>query len=387
MNINRSDYIQEINTCLMDAPIVALLGPRQVGKTTLAHLLSQHWRKMNGHKLHFFDLESPSDQARLTAPELTLSPLEGMIVLDEIQTMANLFPILRVLADRPNQPAQFVILGSASPLLLKQTSETLAGRVSFINVSGFSIDEVGPGNFKKLWWRGGFPRAYLARNNTSLRRWHNDFSRTFLEQDIPQLGIQTPASTLRRFWTMLAHFHGQILNLAELSRSLGSSEPTARRYLDILSGTYMVRQLLPWFENLKKRQVKSPKIYIRDSGILHALINVPTATDLQAHPKIGASWEGFGIEQILHITGDLDAYFWATHSGAELDLLVFHQGKRLGFEFKYSDKPSTTKSMHIACEDLKLDHLYVVHPGQHTFPLHEKITAITLPAVLEKLYT
>ena len=336
-------------------------------------------------EIHHFDLESPADLARLTNPELALSPLRGLIILDEIQRMPGLYPVLRVLADRPALPARFLILGSASPALVEGASETLAGRISFIDVSGFSLSEVGTGHLAERWWRGGFPRAYLARDDKTARQWHEDFFRTFLERDIPQLGISIPATTLRRFWTMVAHYHGQILQLSELARSLGTSEPTARRYLDILCGTYVVRQLPPWFENLKKRQVKAPKVYIRDSGILHALLNIPDAVALESHPKLGASWEGFAIEQILSITGDREAYFWATHGGAELDLLVFHAGERLGFEFKYTEKPSTSKSMHIAASDLGLDHLYVVHPGKHSFPLTETITASTLADLLDLL--
>ena len=340
---------------------------------------------MPDENVHVFDLESPADLARLTNPELALSPLQGLVVLDEIQRMPELFPVLRVLADRPGTPARFLILGSASPELLKDAGESLAGRISFVDVSGFSLSEVGSEHLQDRWWRGGFPRAYLAKNDETCRQWHEDFFRTFLERDIPQLGITIPAMTLRRFWTMIAHFHGQIWNAAELARSLGSSEPTARRYLNILCGTYVVRQLPPWFENLKKRQVKAPKVYIRDSGVCHALLGIDDRTALASHPKVGASWEGFALEQILSITGDRNAYFWATHAGAELDLLVFHKGKRLGFEFKYSEKPSTTKSMHTAAEDLDLDHLYVVHPGKHPFPLTAMITAIPLPELLETI--
>jgi len=274
------------------------------------------------------------------------------------------------------------------PEVLKEImgiGETLAGRISFIDVSGFSLTEIGAEHLAPRWWRGGFPRAYLAHNDVATRQWHEDFIRTFLEQDIPQLGIRIPARTLRRFWTMIAHYHGQILQVSELARSLGASEPTARRYIDILCGTYVVRQLPPWFENLKKRQVKAPKIYIRDSGILHALLNIPDPVALESHPKLGASWEGFAIEQILSVTGDREAYFWATHGGAELDLLLFHKGKRIGFDFKYNEKPVASKSMHIAEADLNLDHLYVVHPGRHTFPLTENITAITLPEALKSI--
>jgi len=379
---DRQGYLTKIQARLRDNPVVALPGPRQAGKTTLARMLAEASPDL---EIHHFDLESPADLARLTNPELALSPLRGLIILDEIQRMPGLYPVLRVLADRPDLPDRFLILGSASPALVEGASETLAGRISFIDVSGFSLSEVGTGHLAERWWRGGFPRAYLARDDKTARQWHEDFFRTFLERDIPQLGISIPATTLRRFWTMVAHYHGQILQLSELARSLGTSEPTARRYLDILCGTYVVRQLPPWFENLKKRQVKAPKVYIRDSGILHALLNIPDAVALESHPKLGASWEGFAIEQILSITGDREAYFWATHGGAELDLLVFHAGERLGFEFKYSEKPSTSKSMHIAASDLGLDHLYVVHPGKHSFPLTETITASTLADLLDLL--
>jgi predicted AAA+ superfamily ATPase len=307
------------------------------------------------------------------------------VILDEVQRRPDLFPLLRVLADRPGTPARFLILGSASPALLQEGSESLAGRVSFIDVNGFSLAEVGAEAMARLWWRGGFPRAFLAANDAGARQWLDDFRRTFLERDLPQLGIRVPALALGRFWTMLAHYHGQVLNLAELARALGSSEPTARRHVDLLSGTYVVRQLPPWFENLKKRQVRSPKVYIRDVGPLHALLGVADFPGLQLHPKLGASWEGFCVEQILGVCGDRDAYFWGTHSGAELDLLVRHRGRRLGFEFKYSDQPGTTKSMRIAVQDLRLEHLYGVHPGEHRFELDEGITAIPLPGVIELL--
>lgn len=382
MILARTAYLNAIHERLVDYPVVALPGPRQVGKTTLARLYAE---SLGNKPVHHFDLESPADLARLANPELALSRLEGLVILDEIQRMPELFPVLRVLADRPDRPASFLILGSASLELVKGAGESLAGRISFVDVTGFTLLEAGEEHLRKRWWRGGFPRAFLARDDRASTQWHEDFFRTFLEQDIPQLGIRVPAMTLRRFWTMLAHYHGQVWNASELARALGSSEPTARRYLDILSGTYMVRQLPPWFENLKKRQVKAPKIYIRDSGVCHALLGLDGMDALEAHPKLGASWEGFAMEQILAITGDVNAYFWATHAGAELDLLVFHRGKRLGFEFKYSESPSTTKSMHTALADLSLDHLYVVYPGKHTIPLSEVITATPLPSLLHNL--
>lgn len=383
MDIPRHAYLALIRERLKDSPVVALPGPRQAGKTTLARMLAEDGG--DNEEVHFFDLESPGDLARLSNPELALEPLRGLVVLDEIQRMPGLFPVLRVLADRPGPPARFLILGSASPELVKGAGESLAGRISFIDVSGFSLREIGIDHLAGRWWRGGFPRAYLARSDAAARQWHEDFFRTFLERDIPQLGINIPATTLRRFWTMVAHYHGQILNVSELARSLGTSEPTARRYLDILCGTYMVRQLPPWFANLKKRQVKAPKVYIRDSGVCHALLGIPDRDALQAHPKLGASWEGFCIEQILDLTGDREAYFWATHGGAELDLLVLHRGQRLGFEFKYSERPKVTKSMRIASDDLGLDHLHVVHPGKHSFAMDTDLTAATLPDLLETL--
>jgi predicted AAA+ superfamily ATPase len=381
MSIQRTAYLEVIRERLRDNPIVSLVGPRQAGKTTLARMLAA----ATPGPVHLFDLEAPSDLARLANPELTLRPLTGLVILDEIQRRPDLFPLLRVLADRPEAPARFLILGSASPALMQAGSESLAGRVSCIDVTGFSLAELGADSEPRLWWRGGFPRAYLALDDASTRQWVDDFRRTFLERDIPQLGLKVPAVTLGRFWTMVAHYHGQVLNLAELARALGASEPTARRYLDILSGTYVVRQLPPWFENLKKRQIRSPKVYVRDAGLLHALLGIPDVAALQGHPKLGASWEGFCLEQILHLCSVRDAYFWGTHGGAELDLLLLHGGRRLGFEFKYSDQPGTTKSMRIAQQDLGLDQLYVVHPGTHEFPLDQAITAIPLPRLIARL--
>ncbi|MFM7056908.1 MAG: ATP-binding protein [Planctomycetota bacterium] len=373
--------MQTIQQRLRENPIVSLVGSRQTGKSTLARMLAQK----SVQTVHFFDLEAPSDLARLAQPELVLRPLRGLVILDEVQRRPDLFPLLRVLADRPDIPARFLILGSASPDLMKAGSESLAGRVSFIDVTGFSLSEVGAQALSRLWWRGGFPRAFLASSDRASRQWLEDFRRTFLERDIPQLGIQVPAVTLGRFWTMVAHCHGQVPNLAELARSLGSSQPTARRYLDLLSSTCVVRQLPPWFENLSKRQVRSPKVYIRDAGLLHALLGIANPAGLQSHPKLGASWEGFCLEQILTVCGDRHAYSWSTQSGAELDLLLSHNGRRLGIDFKFSDRPGTTKSMRVVLQDLALDHLYVVHPGEHTFALDTTITAISLPQLLEIL--
>ena len=377
--IARTEYIQAIEARLATNPVVALLGPRQVGKTALAHTIAEDWPTT------FLDLENPTTLRRLAEPKVALEPLTGLVVIDEVQRQPELFPLLRVLADRKPSPARFLILGSASPWLVRGVSESLAGRVSFVDVSGFDLAEVGAKELRKLWWRGGFPLAFLAKDDAASRLWQHDFLRTLLERDLPQLGITIPAATLRRFWTMVAHFHGQVWNAAEFARSLGTGENTARRYLDILTSMFLVRQLQPWFENLGKRQVKAPKVYVRDSGLLHCLTNVESPEVLEAHHKLGASWEGFALEQVLRVTGDQQAYFWATHSGAELDLLVHWRGKRWGFEFKYSDAPVMTKSMHITLEDLKLERIFTVYPGKEAYPMHERVEALPLAQLHERL--
>lgn len=376
--INRPKYLSEVAVRLKTSPVVALLGPRQTGKTTLA---GQIKRK----NIHYFDLEDPTVIRRLTEPKTTLEPLTGLVILDEVQRQPELFPLLRVLGDRRPLPARFLILGSASPWFVKGVSESLAGRVSFVDVHGFDLQEVGAKSLRRLWWRGGFPLAFLAGSDEASRRWQQDFIRTLLERDLPQLGISTPAATLRRFWSMIAHFHGQIWNGAELARSLGSSEPTARRYLDTLASMFLVRQLPPWFENLGKRQVKAPKIYICDSGLLHCLLGMDSFAVLEGHPKVGASWEGFALEEVLRATGSREAYFWATHAGTEIDLLLHWQGKRWGFEFKYSDAPTMTKSMHVALADLKLERIFVIYPGRDSYPLHEQVEALPLTLLFERL--
>ena len=372
MFIQRSRLLEMVKERLNHNPAVALLGPRQCGKTTLAKILSS---EISGE---YFDLEDPRDEARLSAPITVLESISGLIVLDEIQRMPELFPLLRVLIDRSEGKRAFLLLGSASPSLIRDVSETLAGRVSFIHMSGFNVSEVGIKNGRKLWIRGGFPRAYLAENDAVSFQWRQDFIQTFLERDIPQFGITIPSRTLRRFWTMLAHYHGQVWNASEFARSLGVSQKTARRYLDILEGAYMVRQLPPWFENLKKRQVKAPKVYIRDSGILHALLSLVSERDVQGHPKLGASWEGFIVEQIASLAGSSELYFWATHGGAELDLLFFNRGRRIGIEIKYNDAPKLTKSMMIAIDDLGLDILYIIYPGTVSYVLKEGVEVISL---------
>jgi predicted AAA+ superfamily ATPase len=373
--IDRPLYLDRIRKSFRVHPVTALMGPRQCGKTTLARLLASR------EPTTYFDLENPADRARLANPMQTLESVKGLVIIDEMQRQPALFEVLRVLADRPRRPARFLVLGSASPSLVKGVTESLAGRVGFVDMSGFNPGETGEKNIRQLWIRGGFPRSYLAPDGKASLGWRTDFIRTFLERDIPQLGISIPSETLRRFWTMTAHFHGQVWNAAEFARSLGSAENTARRYLDILAGAYMLRILPPWFENLGKRQVKAPKIYLRDSGILHSLLQIADLHAIQGHPKLGASWEGFALEQLLTLLDTRDAYFWATHSGAELDLLVFRGGKRYGFEFKYADAPAMTRSMHIALEDLRLDRLWVIHPGEKSWPAHEKVTVSPLSEI------
>jgi len=373
--ISRPEPIHQIKSSFKVHPVTALLGPRQCGKTTLARLIAEQ------EPATFFDLENPIDIQRLTAPMQALKDLSGLVILDEIQRKPELFELLRVLADRSDQDARFLILGSASPGMIKGASESLAGRIGFVDLAGFKLREVGDQLRDRLWMRGGFPKAFLAGSEDDSLLWRENFIRTFLERDIPQLGITIAAETLRRFWTMVAHYHGQVWNAAEFARALGTAENTARRYLDILTGAYMVRVLPPWLENLKKRQVKSPKIYLRDSGLLHSLLQIPSLSDLQGHPKIGASWEGFALEHVIQTFTTRDAYFWATHSGAELDLMITVKGKRHGFEFKYADAPGTSRSMRIAIEDLGLEHLWIIYPGNQTYSLDNKISVIPLETI------
>lgn len=367
--MDRRYFIDEIDFSFGIHSVCGLLGPRQVGKTTLARQYAQRYPNA-----YLLDLENPFDLARLENPMLTLQNIHSdLIVIDEIQLRPDLFPVLRVLVDE--KPRKFLILGSASRDLLRQSSETLAGRIGYIELPPFSLTEAEDHN--KLWLRGGFPRSYLANSNKESFSWRQSYISTFMERDIPNLGFNVPPPQMKRLWMMLAHYHGNILNATEIGKSLDITHHTVRKYLDILAGTFMVRELQPWFENISKRQVKSPKIYIRDSGLLHALLNIQNYDALQVYPKLGASWEGFALEEIIkqhHAQSD-ECYFWSTQSGAELDLLIVKDGKKLGFEFKYTDFPKTTKSMHTALQDLALDHLYLVYPHHETFPLAEKITA------------
>lgn len=375
-------------------PVCALLGPRQVGKTTLAKMYAQKYFPQDAY---FFDLENPLDVARLENPLFALQNIsQKLIVIDEIQRKPELFPVLRVIVDATRIPLdesddahndikarqkQFLILGSASRDLIHQSSETLAGRIGYIELLPFSLTEVD--DSARLWLRGGFPNSYLAHNDSDSYLWRQGYITTFLERDIPSLGFEIPAQQLRRFWLMLAHYHGQIFNASEIGRSLGSSDHTVRKYLDILTGTFMVRELVPWFENLQKRQVRSPKIYFRDSGILHALIDIKTHNQLHTHPRLGAFWEGFALEEVIAAckASSQECYFWATHAHAELDLLIIKNNKRIGFEFKYADAPKITKSMTIALQDLTLDHLVIVFPGNITFSLTENITVYGLEMI------
>lgn len=370
--IDRPSYLKQLAMAMRRSPVTALLGPRQCGKTTLARMFAQ------GRTATYFDLESQPDFQRLQNPELMLGSLKGTVILDEIQVMPGLFNVLRVLSDRPHNPARFLLLGSASPGIIKSVSETLAGRVEFVELSPFDLGETGADSWERLWWRGGFPRSFLAESEEDSLAWQESFIRTFLERDIPQLGITIPAAAMRRFWTMLAHYHGQTWNASNLARSMGLSDKTVRSYLDILTGTFMVRQLQPWHENIGKRQVKAPKIYLRDSGLLHSLLSLANLHGLFGHPQVGASWEGFAVEQVLSAVRPSEAYFWATHGAAEIDLLFSHRGRRYGFEAKFTEAPGLTKSMQIGIEALKLNHLWVIYPGQHIYPMDKKITALPI---------
>jgi uncharacterized protein len=357
--------------------VVALLGPRQCGKTTLAREL------VSPASVNYFDLEDPLSVASLDQPMTALQDLTGLVVIDEIQRRPDLFPILRVLADRTPLPARFLILGSASPQLLRQSSESLAGRISMLTMSGFSLQEVGTQAQNMLWRRGGFPLSFTAPSEELSLDWRRDFVRTFLERDIPQFGFNIPSTSLFRFWSLLAHYHGQVWNVAEAARALNVSESTTRRYVDLLQDLFMVRLLQPWYTNLGKRQVKSPKVYIRDTGLLHTLLGIRTEQDLLLHPRSGASWEGFAIEEVIKAAAPDEAYFWGTHSGVELDLLLLKDGKRIGVECKRMDAPRLTPSMHTVIQDLEVSKLVVVYPGAKPYPLAENIQALPLASFAE----
>jgi predicted AAA+ superfamily ATPase len=373
--VERPKYLARLAAAVKRSPVTALLGPRQCGKTTLA-------RAFSGDKeAAFYDLESEPDRRRLQNPQLALEGERGLVVLDEVQAMPELFNVLRVLADRPARSSRFLVLGSASPGIVRAVSESLAGRVEFVELCPFDASEAGPGSWEKLWLRGGFPRSLLARSASDSFVWREGFIRTFLERDVPQLGIGVPPAAMRRFWTMLAHYHGQTWNGSEIARGMGLSDKTVRSYLDVLTGTFMVRQLQPWHENLGKRQVKAPKVYLRDSGVLHGLLGLADRRSLLAHPKVGASWEGFALEAVVRALDLPEVHFWASHGGAEIDMLFERSGRRYGIEFKFTEAPAATRSMLTARDDLSLDHVWVVYPGKHDYPIDERLTAWPLADV------
>lgn len=381
--MDRERHFQDVVRLLRTSRVTALLGARQVGKTTLARRIFAEAREP---KL-YLDLEDSRDVDLLADPMLTLGSRRGLIVIDEVQRRPELFPSLRVLADRA-RPARFLILGSASPELLRQTSETLAGRIAFHVLPPFALDEVGAGHVERLWLRGGFPRAFLARSERESLAWRRDFVRTYLAREVPELGIGIAPATLQRFWSMLAHWHGQIWNASEFARAFGVSDASVRRYLDLLSGLFVVRSLQPWFENIAKRQVKSPKVYVADSGLLHALLGLDSRDALLRHPKVGASWEGFCVETVLRSLDAQpdEAFFWSTHGGAELDLLVVQGARRRGFEMKFASSVTLTPSMRIAVEDLDLDSLDVIYAGDRLYPLAPRVRAIPLGAFLAQVH-
>jgi len=376
--ILRQHYQNEVQKALDRSRITALIGPRQSGKTTLARQF------LSPYSPSYFDLEDPISLARLEEPMTALGDLQGLVVIDEIQRKPELFPILRVLADRTPLPARFLILGSAAPELMRQSSESLAGRMELIKISGFSLLEAGIANQTAHWLRGGFPLSFLADSDENSLAWRKSFAATLVERDIPQLGITIPSSTMLKFWTMLSHYHGQTWNAAEPARSLGVSETTTRRYLDLLEAVFMVRQLQPWHANLKKRQVKAPKIYLRDSGLLHSLLGIRTSGDLLNHPKCGASWEGYVIEEAIRAAQPDEVYFWATHNGAEIDLLLVKNGCRVGLECKRMDAPRMTPSIRTALEDLQLERILVAYPGTRRYRLSEQVEAVNFVELLQE---
>lgn len=370
--LKRTQLLSKIERALKRNRVVVLLGPRQCGKTTMAREL------VDVASPNYFDLEDPVSLTRLDAPMTAMQSLNGLVVIDEVQRRPDLFPILRVLADRNPLPARFLILGSASPLLLKQSSESLAGRVEIISMSGFGLEEVGAEVQARHWLRGGFPLSYLARSEADSVAWRKNFVQTFLERDLPQLGVRIPATTLLRFWTMVAHYHGQVWNAAEPARSLSMGETSVRRYLDLLTDVFMIRQLPPWFANTTKRQIKAPKVYFRDSGLLHYLLGIRSEKDLLSHPKSGASWEGYVIDEVLRVVEPEEAYFWGTHGGAEVDLLLRKDGKMVGVECKRLDAPKLTPSMRAALSDLGLERIVVIYPGERRYTLAEQVEAVPL---------
>ncbi len=382
--IPRSRHVKEIARRLRNFEVVAILGPRQIGKTTLARQVAEH----QSGRFHHFDLEDPGALSRLAGDaNLALRSLKGLVVIDEVQRLPNLFPLLRVLADRRPRPARFLVLGSASPDLLRQSSESLAGRINYYELNGLGLDEVGNQRLRRRWLRGGFPAAYLSQSNLTCFEWLESFARTFVERDLAQLGVRTPGATLRRFWAMLAHRHGQTWNSSEFARSFGVADTTVRHYLDILTDTLVVRQLPPWHADLKKRQVKAPKVYIRDSGVVHHLLGIRSAADLDVHPARGSTWEGLVLDLVMERlrTAGREFYYWRTHTGAEVDLFTVYGRERRGVEVKLTSAPTVTPSMRHAVADLDLTDLVVVHAGQTSFPMAERIRAVSAHRLLEDL--
>ncbi len=383
MIIRRAGYLDQISAQFEAHPAVAILGSRQCGKTTLARMYSDE--RHAGGPVTRFDLEDPTHLARLESPKLALEDLEGLVIIDEVQRAPGLFEVLRVLIDREDNPARFLILGSASRDLIRQSSETLAGRIGYIELNPFSLDEVGVEHTRRLWFHGGYPRSFLAGTEAAALLWRKAYITTFLERDIPNLGIALPAAALRRFWMMLAHYHGQTVNYSAIGRSFQASDKTVRSYIDLLCSTFMMRRLAPWYENVGKRQVKAPKLYFRDSGLFHTLLGLEKEADLQFHPALGPSWEGFALETVIrrHNADSQECYFWSAYGRAELDLLIFRGGRRLGFEFKHTDRPAATHSLRTARADLKVDELYVVYPGKERFKLGPGIQAAGLGTLIE----
>jgi predicted AAA+ superfamily ATPase len=373
MKIRRERVEKAVLDAIRRSRCVGLAGPRQCGKSTLARGIAR-----SECVTDYFDLEDPASEARLLDPKLALEPLHGLVIIDEVQRRPDLFPLLRVLLDRDPLPAKFLLLGSASPELLRGASESLAGRIEFVAMSGFTLDETGPADARKLWQRGGFPLSFLAADDRDSTKWRLAFIQSFVERDLRMLGVDLPPVTVRRFLTMIAHYHGHTWNGSEIGRSLQLSHTTVKRYLDLLTGALIVRQLPPWFENTGKRVVKAPKVYLRDSGLLHALLGLERMEDTERHPQLGASWEGFALETLLSWRGDTDAFFWGTHGGAEVDLCWMTGARRIGVELKYTSRPAVTRSMRVALEDLRLDRLYVVHPGSGNYPLADRIAAVGL---------
>lgn len=374
--IAREQVQQALGTALQRSRVVLLVGPRQCGKTTLAR------QRVPAQSVNYFDLENPADLTRLEEPMTALEPLKGLVVIDEVQRRPDLFPILRVLSDREGSPARFLVLGSASGDLQRQSSETLAGRVEQVTISGFNLREVEDG--ARLWLRGGLPLSFLAATDDDSAAWRHNFIQILLERDLPQWGVRVPAEALRRFWTMLAHYHGQYWNAAEPARALSVDQKTTRRYLDLLTDAFMIRQLQPWHANIGKRQVKSPKIYVRDSGLLHQLLGIASEKELLSHPKVGGTWEGFIIEQVLALTKPDAVYFWATHQGAEIDLLLSRDGKMYGLECKRADAPSMTRSIRSALEDIGLERVVIIYPGQKHYAISEQVEVVPVQMLVSR---